>query len=279
MHHQGISKWHRRGWRAVRYCLALYLLACAGCAALQRRMIYFPPVFDSATVERAAAVEHLERWTNFVGQPIGWKRPSSVQPSRGCVLILHGNAGCAFQCAHYADVIQRALPLDVFMVEFPGYADRSGKPTEKTLDEAAEESLRELPVGRPIYLVGESLGTGVAAFLAGQHPDRISGVVLLAPYNRLSDVGQAHIRILPVRWLLIDRFPAEDNLRNFHGPLAVLVAGRDTVIPERFGRRLYDGYRGPKRLWEFPDGNHGTVMIQPAETWEEIFGFLQAKPL
>jgi pimeloyl-ACP methyl ester carboxylesterase len=217
-----------------------------------------------------AKTERLERWKTIDGKAIGWQRLAPVQPAAGRVLIVHGNAGCAFQCAHYADVIQEAATLDVFMVEFPGYADRPGKPTEQSLYESASGALELLATSGPVYVVGESLGTGVAAYLAGRYPDQVAGMALLAPYNNLADVAQAHFRILPVRWLLRDRFPAEDYLRKYHGPLAVLTAGNDTVVPERFGRRLYDGYDGPKRIWEFSHGDHGTVMLQPAEIWKEI---------
>jgi pimeloyl-ACP methyl ester carboxylesterase len=58
----------------------------------------------------------------------------------------------------------------------------------------------------------------------------------------------------------------------------MLVGGADRVVPAKFGRRLYAGYEGPKRLWEFPEGDHGTVMQQPAEVWREIFAFLQRGP-
>jgi hypothetical protein len=69
----------------------------------------------------------------------------------------------------------------VFVVEYPGYADRSGKPTERTLEASADEAFRSLTTNSPIYLVGESLGTGVASYLAGRYPDKVAGVALLAP--------------------------------------------------------------------------------------------------
>jgi pimeloyl-ACP methyl ester carboxylesterase len=260
--------------RTSALCGALYLVACVGCASFQRRLIYFPQVLTSAEVDQKAAGEGLERWKNPSGETIGWKRLSVIQPVRGQILIMHGNAGCAFQCGHYADVIQQAAALDVFIVEYPGYADRPGAPSERSLDQSACEALQLLATNRPVYLVGESLGTGVAAYVAGKYPEQVAGVVLLAPYNRLADVGQAHMRFLPVSWILTDRFPAEDDLRHYHGPVAMLVAGRDPVIPEKFGRRLYEGFAGPKHLWEFPEGDHGTVMVQPVEVWREIIAFL-----
>jgi len=272
-----IPRWLKRLFLAAGLlCAMLYLALCIGCASLQRRLIYFPPPYNPAEVEQYAASQNLTRWTSPSGEPIGWKRLSPTQPSQGQVLITHGNAGCAFQCGHYADVLQRAAALDVYIVEYPGYENRPGSPTEDTLYAAADEALRLLPTTRPIYLVGESLGTGVATYLAGKHPTEIAGVALLAPYNSLVSVGQAHMVILPVSLILRDRYPSEKHLRTYHGPVAMLTGGHDNVVPEKFGRRLYDSYEGPKRLWEFPEGDHGTVMLQPPEVWKQIINFWQS---
>jgi len=270
------QKFRKRFSRALLICAIPYLLACLGCAAFQRRFIYFPPVFDTATVEQLINSEKLVQWTDSSGDPIGWKRLSPNRPAKGQLLILHGNGGCAFQCGHYADAIQQVAPFDVFIVEYPGYAGRPGKPSERSLDQSADEAFQLLTMDKPIYLLGESLGTGVATYLAGKYPDKIAGLVLLAPYNRLTDVAQAHMPIFPVKLMLVDRFPSEDYLRSYHGPVAMLVSGKDRVVPEKFGRRLYDRYAGPKRLWEFPEGNHGTVMEQPPQVWKQIIGFWQA---
>ncbi len=265
----------KRLGRLLLSCVGLYVLVCAGCATFQRRLIYFPTVFTSEQVDHLAQTATLERWKNPSGRAIGMKRLSPKQPAEGRVLIVYGNGSCATGCAHYADAIQGVAACDVFIVEYPGYADRPGSPSQTSLFRAADEALQLLATNGPVYLVGESLGTGVASYLAGTHPDQVAGVVLLAPYNRLTDVAQAHMPLLPVHLMLVDRFPSEDYLRNYHGPVAMLVAGEDQVIPEKFGRRLYDGYAGPKQLWEFPKGNHGTVMAQPPEVWKQIITFLQ----
>jgi uncharacterized protein len=253
-----------------------YLLICAGCASCQRRLIYFPPVFDRATADQLGASANLQRWNSPSGEPMGWKRPAPVQPAKGNVLLVHGNAGAAVQCSHYADDIQATENFDVYFAEYPGYGDHPGSPSERTLEGAADKAFQALAGNGPVYVVGESLGTGVACWLAGQHPDKIAGVILLAPYSTLTDVAQAHMPLLPVHLMLVDRFPAEKYLRNFSGPVAMLVGGNDPVVPEKFGRRLYDGYTGPKRLWEFPEDDHGAVMLQPPGTWKAIFEFLQA---
>src|ERR1039458_1120106 len=259
--------------RALLLCGALYLAACLGCASWQRRLIYYPPVFMTQQVDDFTRASKLERWTNPAGQAVGMKRLSPTQPAVGRVLLTYGNGSCATGCARYADVIQKAAALDVFILEYPGYADRPGKPSQTNFFRAADEALRLLGTTAPLYLVGESLGTGVAAYLAGTHPRAVAGVVLLAPYNCLADVAQYHAPVLPMHWILADRFSSEVYLRQYHGPVAVLVAGKDMVVPEKFGRRLYDRYAGPKRLWEYPGANHGTVTQRPPADWKEIIDF------
>jgi hypothetical protein len=262
----------------LRAGVVFYLVVCLLIAVFQRRLLYFPPMFTPAQVDQRAREARLDRWTNPAGQPIGMKRPSVKQPVTGRVLIVYGNGSCATGCGHYADVIQGVAALDVYILDYPGYADRPGSPGQKNIFRAADEAFQLLPTNGPVYLVGESLGTGVASYLAGTHSNQVAGVVLLAPYNRLADVAQYHYPFLPVHLLLWDRFPSDDYLRHYHGPVAVLLAGQDPVVPERFGRRLFQGYDGPKRLWEFPFGDHGTVMFQPPKIWEQIIRFLQTTP-
>ena len=127
---------------ALLVCVALYLVACIGCAAWQRRLIYFPPLFTREQVEGFAKAAKLDRWTNPAGQAIGMRRLSPTQPSEGRVLLVYGNGSCATGCARYADVIQKAAALDVFILEYPGYADRAGKPSQNSLFRAADEGLR-----------------------------------------------------------------------------------------------------------------------------------------
>jgi hypothetical protein len=256
-------------------CLVIYAAVCIGCASCQRGMIYFPRHLPADEVDRAAAGARLVRWRNPAGQAIGMKRLSLEQPAAGRCLIVYGNGSWTVGCAHYADDLQRVAALDVFMLEYPGYADRPGSPSQASLFQAADEALGLLGTNQPVYLLGESLGSGVAAYLAGTHPRQISGLILLSPYNRLASVAQWHMPFLPVSLLLVDRFPSEDYLRQYHGPVGVVVDGRDHVVPEKFGLRLYDGYAGPKRLWRFPDGSHISIREPARQFWSEVLDFWQ----
>ena len=263
-----------RSFRRLLLALVIfYVGACGLVFIFQRHLIYLPVVRTVAAVDQLARAAGMERWTNFSGQCIGLKRTCTHQPSAGSVLMLYGNASSAVGCSVYADVIQSVAPLDFYVVEYPGYEDRLNAPTRASLMAAAQEAFQSLDLHRPVYLVGESLGTGLASFLAGEFPEKTSGIILLSPYHRLAEVAQSHYPWLPARWLLQDDFWPEKYLRNYHGRVAMMIDGQDEVVPAAFGQRLFDGYAGPKKLWEYPGRHHVELGESPETFWKAVAEF------
>jgi pimeloyl-ACP methyl ester carboxylesterase len=257
----------------LRVSLTVYLVILLVVGLFQRRLIYFPDHLTGEQVDESAKAAELERWRDPLGQAIGMKRMSPHQPAIGQVLIVYGNGSWSGGCAHYVDDLQNVAELDVFILEYPGYADRPGSPSQASLFHAADQALQLLPASPPIYLLGESLGSGVAAYLGGTQPDKIAGMILLSPYDRLANVAQHRLPFLPARLMLLDRFPSEDYLHSYHGPIGIMIDGRDFVVPPVFGQRLYDGYTGPKRLWNFSGGSHITIMEPRLQFWREVLDF------
>lgn len=147
-------------------------------------------------VVQAAAEHGFVAWKNSAGQIIGWKLPAASPPAAS-VLITHGNAGCALDRDYLAGSIHDAAPVDVYVLEYPGYGAREGSPGKSGLLAAAEESLALMPGDRPKYLVGESIGTGVACHLAGAHPAEVAGLAFFASYRNLVAVAQRRMPFLP----------------------------------------------------------------------------------
>ena len=254
-----------------------YVGTCALVFIFQRKLLYLPPVRSAELVNQMAREAGMARWTNAAGQFIGMKRLATNQPAVGSVLMCYGNASSAVRCSVYADVIQKIAPLDFYVLEYPGYEDRAGEPGKASLIASGNDALLSLPTNQPVYLIGESLGTGVASFLAGQFPEKISGVILLSPYHRLADVAQSHYPLLPARWILRDDFWSENYLRAYHGRVGIVIDGKDEVVPAKFGRRLFDGYAGPKRLWDYPESNHVELGESTETFWQAVIKFWREK--
>jgi len=263
------SPWPRRFRRIVLILAIIYVLLCILITVAQRRMIYFPTRVSAGAAQGWAAASQLTAWTNSSGQEIGWKRLASG----GQVLILHGNAGCALDRDFYVEKFQEAKAFDVYILEFPGYGSRPGSPTQISIFQAASDALKLLKTRGPVYVVGESLGTGAACYLAGTFPDSVAGLALVAPYNNFTAAARAHMPLFPVRWMLWDRYSSDSYLKNYKGPAAFLVAGRDQVVPPALGRKLFAEYTGAKRLWEYPQATHNDVHSIAPNVWREVVAF------
>jgi pimeloyl-ACP methyl ester carboxylesterase len=239
-------------------------------------MMYFPSRQSLSDLENRQKALPMQLWFAPSGEYLGWKSGGTSNGLRA--LVVHGNGGCAADRAHYAQGLTQAGMGEVYILEYPGYGARSGSPNQESLCAAASEALTLLAKDKPIYVVGESLGTGVASFLAGTYPDKVAGALLMAPYNSMVDVAQSHMTLLPVWLMLKDRYPASTWLQPYHGPVAVVLAGADTVVPNRFGRRLYEGYSGPKKVWLIPGAEHGDAFERPLVWWDELAQFWKTLP-
>ncbi len=249
-------------------------------AGFQRRLIYFPSKETSAALEQMAQNAGFSSLANPVGDTIAWIHlPEDGATPDALFLVFQGNAGFALHRSYYRDAL-RELSGDRWgcvLLEYPGYGARSGDPSQGSLEEAAEEALDVIlsRYDKPVYLVGESLGSGVATSLAAKHPGTIRGLLLVTPFTSLAEVGRYHYPFLPVRLLLRDNFNNTRDLKQYHGPVAILLAARDRIIPASLGEKLFQGYDGPRRLWIQAEADHNTLDLSPGnEMWEEIGDFL-----
>jgi pimeloyl-ACP methyl ester carboxylesterase len=271
------SKWQKSIFRVLLTLVIIYILFALVVMFLQRRLIYFPTKIPADVIESVAAEHGFIPWKNPTGRIIGWKIPAGGTAT-GSVLIVHGNAGCALGRDYLARPIHDAAPVDVFVLEYPGYGAREGSPGGQSLLAAADEAFASLASQSRIYVVSESLGAGVAAHLAKTHEGQVSGLMLFMPYNNLASVAQAKMPFLPVRLLLWDRFDPENWLKSYRGPVMIVLAGADEIIPTKFGRRLFDSCAEPKRLQIVPGARHNEVAGQSAEWWREVFLFWEQNP-
>lgn len=258
--------------------LALVLLL-AGC---QRHMIYYPQRAGEDVLTRQAAASGMKPWLDIDGRRIGWQRPSASGVGVPAVLVFHGNAGHAAHRGYFADAFSNpgntgGVPWHVYILEYPGYGSRDGRPSQRSLTAAANEALAEVlryDSHAAVHLVGESLGSGVASQVAGGSPESVDGLLLISPFASLTDVARAHFPWLPVRLVLRDTFKSREALKDYGGPVAVVIAGDDEVIPPRLSERLYESYEGPKRRWVQPGARHNTMDLGAgARWWRDVVEF------
>ena len=249
----GYRKRLRRGLRNLGLFLGLaYLAVALGCAACQRTLLYYPG--------HSLGDNGLTAWVSGT-DVIGY---CQIVPEPQVVwLMCHGNGG---QASDRGYAIPHFSSKDsVYILEYPGYGLRAGKPSRTAFNQAASqayEQLRKAFPSKPVCVVGESIGTGPACSLAGeaQPPDKI---VLIVPFDNLASVAQQHMPFLPVRLLLEDRWDNAEAMRAYRGPVDIFGAENDQVIPVQHARALAATL--PQAKFHLLFGGHNDWSRQPME--------------
>ena len=260
-------------WRFFRGLLLAYLGFVLLIYLVQRRLQYFP---DPSPVERPAGedlktLEELNLVTTDGVRISAWYWPGKQLDN---VLMFHGNAGHRGHRLDWARGFHE-LGFGVFLLDYRGYGGSDGSPTEQGLFLDAQAALGWLSrkPGRVIYL-GESLGSGPAIELAVAHPP--AAIILHAPLTSAVDVGQAAYPFLPVRLLLKDRYENDRKISRITSPVLIIHGERDSVIPFRLGRKLFETATAPKEWLAVPEADHNNLAeVGGLVYWKTIQSFLE----
>jgi hypothetical protein len=238
----------RRFWFAILglSCMALN----AGCQSLQRKALFHP--------SHHAGDNGLARWTH-AGALVGFAR--EVASPDNVWLMLHGNTG---QAADRVYALSAFSPRDsVYILEYPGYGQRAGKPSRNTIDAAALAAYRLLRAtfpGKRVCVAAESIGSGPAATLAAvaPPPDKL---VFIVPFADLESVGKDYSPHAPMGLLLAGSWNNVESLAQYDGPMDVFGAERDAVIDVRHARAL--AASRPQARFQLLRGGHNEWWRQP----------------
>ena len=258
------------------------LLGYAALAALlyafQSRFIYFPEMgrADRATpAQLQLPFEELRIMTADGEQLHGWFVPAA--DARGSVLFLHGNAGSIVHRLDWLPLFQR-LRLSALLVDYRGFGQSTGRPSDAGTHADAEAAWRHLPEARGIpaariVVMGESLGAAVAARLAARA--RPAALVLHSAFTSAPDLAADLYPFLPARQLTRYAYDTLAAVRELRCPLLVAHSPGDEIVPFAHGRRLYEAASVPKQWLELA-GGHNDGFIFMREEWAHRFEeFLQ----
>jgi uncharacterized protein len=243
----------------------------------QRQLIYFP--YREVSSPAAVGLSGVETIRIPVEDGVvlnGWFLPAPAAPPF-TVIVFNGNAGNRSYRASLAAAL-RARGLAVLLFDYRGFGENPGAPSQKGLEADARAvyayatQRADVRPDRLVYF-GESLGTAVATSLAARHPP--AALVLRSPFASLTEVGQFHYPVLPVGWLLRDRFAAIDLIATVRAPVLVIAGDRDRVVPLEQSQRLFDKAAQPKQMVVVQGADHNdAALFDGAQLIEATMGFL-----
>jgi len=246
---------------AIGFPLLMYLA--------QDSLIFHPQPLDEMQRARIASRPGIE--SVFMDAADGTRLHAWYVKGDPVVLYFGGNAE---EVSWMLDHAARHTPgIGWLLVDYRGYGSSGGSPSEKVL---IEDALRwyDRFRAKKTYVFGRSLGSGVAVQLAAARP--VAGVILVAPFDSLVEVGKRHYPFLPVGFMLKHRFDSVSVAPKIDAPLLCIVATEDEIIPAAHAKRLYDAWRGDKR-WVGLEGAGHNSTDNAANYWTSITAFLQQK--
>jgi hypothetical protein len=98
-------------------------------------------------------------------------------------------------------------------------------------------------------------------------------MVLIAPFDSITAIGQRHYPFIPVRLVMGNRYDSLGRARGIRVPLLMVTAERDTIIPAAHSARLFEAWGGPKQAVVIPGAGHNDLQESPL-FWSAIGGFL-----
>ncbi|MNM87705.1 2-succinyl-6-hydroxy-2,4-cyclohexadiene-1-carboxylate synthase [compost metagenome] len=261
--------------------LALCLATLTGCSEL----LFYPSPDVPFTPARAKLEYRDVTLTTSDGVKLAawWLPAKEGVPLKGTVLHLHGNGGN--MAWHLGGAFW--LPkqgYQVLMLDYRGYGRSRGAPSLPAVYrdvDAAFAWLDKAPEvqGKPLVLLGQSLGGALAVHYLADHPQRIRqlhGLVLDGVPASYRDVARYTLDNawltwplqVPLSWLVPDGDSAIRAMPRLSGaPVLFFHSIDDTIVPLENGLSLYKAANPPK-VFQLTRGNHVETFGDP--TWREV---------
>lgn len=228
--------------------LVAYALLLCVIAALQERMVY--PAAGGGMAEAAPGWRRVVLRT-VDGSLVAYHHPGS--PGMPTAMFLHGN-GSGYRDSIIATAELSRRGIGILIPEYPGYGGNPGRPREAALQRTADAAMdwleRHGTPPRRIAVYGNSLGAGPAIH-AALRPHGM--LVLVSPLSSLSRAVAERLPMAPTA-ILRDVYDNVTPMRRVQGPVTVIHAVDDDVVPYRHGRALAAAAKVP--LLSLDTGGH-----------------------
>ena len=117
---------------------------------------------------------------------------------------------------------------EMIAFNYRGYVNSQGKPSETNLFNDALKIYDKYARNKEIIVVGKSLGTGVATYLATKR--KVKALILITPYDSILSIAKNSYALFPIDILLKHKFESSKYIKNLTMPVVLMQVENDKVI-------------------------------------------------
>ncbi len=151
--------------------------------------------------------------------------------------------------------------FDLISFNYRGFVNSEGKPSEKAFFGDALKILDKYGRNKEVILIGRSLGTGVATYVASKRD--IKGLILITPYDSIASIGQKMYPYFPIKLLSNNKFESVKYMLDVKAPVGLIEVQNDTTIPKYHFDKLKEVVPNLALHVELINTTHGDVLTHP----------------
>lgn len=153
------------------------------------------------------------------------------------LIFSHGNACDMNQMDEFCKTLSENLNVNIVSYDYRGYGNSFGN---KSLDNCCKDlryvyrKILKLTNKENIYLMGQSIGTGIVIDYLSKHRKYKNPSILISPYKSLLSI------ISNSNYKMLDHMVSINKIKKIKSPIKIYHGTKDDIIDVEHSKELYD---------------------------------------
>lgn len=245
---------------ALLFC---YLFFYVGIVLQQRSLMYFPEQASYPASQSAISGTQSVVITADDGiKTDNWLKEAD-DSAKPYIISFYGNASSVLQMSYKMRFFTE-LGYGALMCGYRGYSGNEGLPSEQGFYKDGRACINYLINEKNInpdniVIYGESIGSGTATQMATEF-DNLA-LILEVPFDSAVNLAKhKFMNLLPfLSYFMKDKYENYRKIDRINSPVLIMLAGKDRIVPSKFGENLYNHAIEPKKIAIFERSGHNDI--------------------
>ncbi len=201
-----------------------------------------------------------------------------IKSSYPTILFFHGNGEIGSEYDDIANIYNQHN-INFIIADFRGYGFSNGTPTIKNTISDSHiilnyilQYLTKKSYSNKLHLMGRSLGSASVLELSKRYPKDFHSIIIESGFYNEKPIMELFNITLDKK----NGFLNDEKIKNYSGPLLIIHAEKDHIIPFNQAKLLYNSCLSKNKLiLPISNANHNNILsINPQKYFQGIINFI-----